>query len=184
MTRSPDAWRARLFPVELPLDWAAGAVCDAYLALGELSEQARASLEMTPRPDGWLRVSLPTGTADETAHLMSALGELLEEAAAPRYLMSRQACVQATRTSPMLTVWYPVPADLARRRDRADVFHITWTRWAGPCELVYLHNAPEATRELATTTVSLDREAHVDRGAARCCGRSDGRGMRHPIAPQ
>jgi hypothetical protein len=52
----------------------------------------------------------------------------------------------------MLTVWYPVPADLARRRDRADAFHLAWMRWAGPGELVYLHNAPEATREIATTT--------------------------------
>jgi hypothetical protein len=144
--------RASLFPVELPLDWAAAAVCDAYLVLGELSDQARGSLEMTPRPDGWLRVSLPAGTADETARLMSALGELLEEAAAPRYLISRQACVQATRTSPMLTVWYPVPADLARRRDRADALHLPWTRWVGPSELVYLDSAPEATRKIATTT--------------------------------
>jgi hypothetical protein len=52
----------------------------------------------------------------------------------------------------MLTVWYPVPADLARRRDRADAFHVAWTRWAGPSELVYLHNAPAAIRELAATT--------------------------------
>jgi hypothetical protein len=62
---------------------AAGAVCDAYQALGELSEPARESVEIMPRPDGWLRVNLPAGTADETAHLMSALGELLQEAAAP-----------------------------------------------------------------------------------------------------
>lgn len=127
-------------------------MCDAYLALGELSEAARASLAITPRPDGWLRVNLPEGNAEETSRLMSALGELLEEASAPRYLISRLACGRATRTAPMLTVWYPVPADLARRRDRADALHLAWTRWVGPSELVYLHSAPEATRELATTS--------------------------------
>ena len=33
--------RGRLHPAELPLEWAAGAVCDAYLALGELESEPR-----------------------------------------------------------------------------------------------------------------------------------------------
>jgi hypothetical protein len=144
--------RTTIFPVELPLDWAAGAVSDAYVALGELSEQVRASLALAPRPDGWLRVNLPAGSSGDSTKVMSALAQLLEEASAPRYLISRQACVHASRTAPMRKVWYPVPADLARRRDRADAFHAAWMRWCGPSELVYLHNAPEATRELATTS--------------------------------
>jgi hypothetical protein len=144
--------RSVLFPVELPLDWAAGAVCDAFAALGELTGTVRDSLVLAPRPDGWLRVSLPAASTDETAMVMGALADLLEEAPAPRYLISRQACDGATRTAPMRTVWYPVPTDLARRRDRADAFQAAWTRWCGPSELVYLHNAPEATRQLATTS--------------------------------
>jgi superfamily II DNA or RNA helicase len=144
--------RAALFPVELPLDWAAGVVCDAYVALSELSQAAGNSLTLAPRPDGWLRVGLPTADSDETAKVMNALADLLEEAPAPRYLVSRQACERATRTSRMRTVWYPVPTDLARRRDRAYAFHASWIRWCGPSELVYLHNAPQAARELAATT--------------------------------
>ncbi len=144
--------RSVLFPVELPLDWAAGAVCDAYAALGELSEAVRDSLTLAPRPDGWLRVSLPAASSEETAQVMTALGDLLEEAATPRYLISRRACARGTRSAHMRAVWYPVPTDLARRRDRADAFQAAWSRWCGPSELVYLHNAPEASRELATTS--------------------------------
>jgi superfamily II DNA or RNA helicase len=144
--------RSALFPVELPLDWAAGAVCDTYLALGELSDAVRQSLVIAPRPDGWLRVSLPAASSEETAMVMSALGDLLEEAPAARYLISREASDRATRTARMRTVWYPVPTDLARRRDRADAFHIAWSGWCGPGELVYVHNAPAATRELATSS--------------------------------
>jgi superfamily II DNA or RNA helicase len=143
--------RATLFPVELPLDWAAGAVCDAYATLGELSEAARASLTLAPRPDGWLRVSLTAAGEDETARVMSALADVLEEAPAPRYLVSRLACARAGRTAAMRVVWYPVPSDLARRRDRADAFHGAWIDWCGPAELVYLHSAPEEPRELATS---------------------------------
>jgi LmbE family N-acetylglucosaminyl deacetylase len=127
-------------------------VCDAYRTLGELSEPARASLTFSPRPDGWLRVNLAAATADETSRVMTALGELLEESSAPRYLISRRACVRASRTARMVIVWYPVPTDLARRRDRADAFHVAWSRWTGPSELIYLHNAPEANRELASTS--------------------------------
>lgn len=144
--------RSVLFPVELPLDWAAGAVCDAYQALDELSEAVRNSLNLAPRPDGWLRVTLPAADSDQTAKVMSALADLLEEAPTPRYLISRQACDRATRTARVRTVWYPLPADLARRRDRADAFHAAWTRWCGPSQLVYLHSAPETPRELATTS--------------------------------
>jgi len=144
--------RGALFPVELPLDWAAGVVCDAYVTLGEVSAETRASLTLAPRPDGWLRVSLPVGTEDESGKVTEALAELLQEAASQRYLVSRQACAHRARTAQMRTVWYPVPADLARRRDRADAFHAAWTRWCGPSELVYLRHAPKAPRELATTS--------------------------------
>jgi superfamily II DNA or RNA helicase len=144
--------RAALFPVELPLDWAAGSVCDAYLALGELSRAARDSLELAPRADGWLRVQLPAAGERETERVMGALAELLEEAASPRYLVSRVACARAARTAPLRAAWYPVPADLARRRDRADAFLAAWTRWCGPGELVYLKNTSQSTRELASTS--------------------------------
>lgn len=155
-TASPLSFGSRrrlaLFPVELPLDWAAGAVCDAYVALDELSRSARESLTLAPRPDGWLRVILPAASSHETARVMTALADLLEQAPAPRYLSSRQACAPGTRRARMHTVWYPLPSDLARRRDRANAFQAAWRRWCGPSQLIYLHNAIETPRNLATTS--------------------------------
>ena len=128
------------------------AAADMDYGLHVLSDAVRESLTLAPRPDGWLRVGLPAADSEETAKVMRALADLLEEAPAPRYLISREASDKPTRTARVRTVWYPVPTDLARRRDRADAFQAAWTRWCGPSELVYLHNAPEATRELATTS--------------------------------
>jgi superfamily II DNA or RNA helicase len=143
--------RPRLFPVELPLDWAAGAICDAYLALEELSDNVRASLTIATRPDGWLRVGLPTADSSDTAKVMGALDELLDEGAAPRYLVSRQACDRPNATAHMRAIWYPVPTDFARRRDRADAFLSAWSVWCGPAQLIYRPHASEAHREVATT---------------------------------
>jgi superfamily II DNA or RNA helicase len=144
--------RTAIFPVDLPLDWAVGIICDTYASVAELSVGTRRSLSFTPRPDGWLRVSLPEATSAESAAVTGALAELLQEAAAPRYLVSRLACLAPARTAELGTVWYPVPADLARRRDRADAFAAAWARWCGPSELVYPSRAPEAPRALATTS--------------------------------
>ncbi len=61
------------------------------------------SLTLAPRPDGWLRVSLPVGTEDESEKVTGALAELLQEAASQRYLVSRQACAHGARTAQMRT---------------------------------------------------------------------------------
>jgi hypothetical protein len=69
---------------------------------------------------------------DESRRFSAALDELLGGGALARYVVSRRARGAGV-------VWHPVPADLGRRRDRADVFHAAWTRWTGPSELVYAH---------------------------------------------
>jgi hypothetical protein len=92
------------------------------------------------RPDGWVRVALPAAEVDESRRFSAALDELLGGGALARYVVSRRA--RGARGGPFAgtgVVWHPVPADLARRRDRADAFHAAWTRWAGPSELVYAH---------------------------------------------
>ena len=144
--------RRRLFPPELPLDWAAGCICDTYRALGEISDVAAASLTLAPRPDGWLRVSLSAATPAESSIITTGVSELLEEGATPRYLVSRFACDEASRHAPMAPTWYPIPTDLARRRERADAFHRAWTRWCGPGELVYLRGATDQPRDLAQSS--------------------------------
>ncbi|MGE4426307.1 MAG: DEAD/DEAH box helicase family protein, partial [Solirubrobacteraceae bacterium] len=45
----------RAYPPVLPLDQAAAAVAEAYVALGEIRERAAASLALTPRPGGTVR---------------------------------------------------------------------------------------------------------------------------------
>ena len=47
------------------------------------------------------------------------------------------------------TDWHPVPADLARRKDRAEAFRAAWQRWMGAGELVYCHGADGRGKDLA-----------------------------------
>ena len=42
-----------------------------------------------------------------------------------------------------------MPADLARRKDRAEAFHAAWQRWMGAGELVYCHGADARGTDLA-----------------------------------
>ena len=42
-----------------------------------------------------------------------------------------------------------MPADLARRKDRAEAFRAAWQRWMGASELVYCHGADARGKELA-----------------------------------
>jgi superfamily II DNA or RNA helicase len=136
--------RARLYPTELPLEWAAGAVCDAYVSLGELTPDVAASLTFAVRPEGWVRVALPAATPEASALVSGALDELIGGAGLPRYTVSRRALAAgAGGWSRPATVWHGVPSDLARRKDRAEAFRLAWSRWAGPSTLVYAHSGDE-----------------------------------------
>ncbi len=145
---------SRSYPAELPLEWAAAAVCEAYVALGEAPPGAVESLEFATRPEGWVRVSLPDASAGTSALITAALDDVVGGGGLPRYVVSRVAAGEGT-------VWHAVPADLARRKDRAEAFHHTWSRWCGRSRLVYAHGSDEgarvATEALAAPTRATQR---------------------------
>src|SRR4029077_13316341 len=135
------------YPADLPLEWAAGAVAEAYVALGDLDAAAAASLSFGVRPDRWLRVRLPAGSVESSGLVTAALDELMGGGALPRYVVSRRALAEgAGRFARFCKVWHPVPAELARRKDRAEAFLVAWTRWCGPARLVYAHDDAEGPR--------------------------------------
>jgi hypothetical protein len=131
----------------LPLDLAAYAVRDAYLELGELSGEAAASVAIEPRASGYMRVWLKKASAEETATFTAALNDVVDPPPFPRYLVSRlvpgrRSALGAlarvlTGRRPFEERWSAVPADLGRRKDRAQAFERAWTRWLGPTRLVF-----------------------------------------------
>jgi superfamily II DNA or RNA helicase len=146
----------------LPLDLVARAICDAYVELGELTEQAAASLAIEPRASGYLRCYLPAATAPESLRFTSALDGALAPAAVPRYLISRLvpdgggglrplARVLARRP-PFRRRWVVVPDDLGRVKKRAEAYARAWQRWLGPAELQFTQRSPEGRAAAATAS--------------------------------
>ena len=143
-------WRAdarrRRCPGELDLERVAHAVLDSYVALGEITAAAAASLRFTPRPGGFLRAVLPSGTPDENARFESALAEALDAAVTHRYVVSRpvapavgnwRALGRSLRVRPgdgdqLVTRWHPVPSDLGRHKMRAETYLRFWRVWLSP----------------------------------------------------
>jgi hypothetical protein len=154
--------RARL-PLVLPLDRAARAVADAYRELGELSDAAAARIELEPRASGWLRCTLPDATPEEAAKVGAALDELTGAADAAgqgRYLVGRPLPEPGTgavallgrvlaRRPPFGERLHPAPADLGRRRERAEAFARAWAHWVGPGRLVYAERSDAGRRARA-----------------------------------
>ncbi|MBA3330940.1 MAG: DEAD/DEAH box helicase family protein [Actinobacteria bacterium] len=158
----------------LPLDLAAYAVRDAYLELGELSEKAAASLAIEPRASGYLRVWLKTASAAETSRFSAALTDVVDAASFPRYLVSRlvpgRRSVPAelfrvlTSRQPFEQRWVAVPADLGRRKDRAEAFQCAWRRWLGPTELLFTQRSEAGQAALAVASAQApDYEARTRR---------------------
>ncbi len=154
----PPRWRwlaaRRSYPPQLPLEWAAGAVCDAYVALGELPAQVAATLSFAVRPEGWVRVSLPDADVEVSRKVTTSLDELFG-GGLPRYVVSRKVRTAAVPFAGRSTAWHAVPADLARRKERAQAFHLAWQRWLGRSELVYCHGADARARDLAVRAAAL-----------------------------
>jgi len=155
----PPRWRwlagRRAYPEHLPLEWAAAAVCEAYVALGELPVDVARSMQFTVRPEGWVRVSLPDAEVEVSRNVSAALDELFGGGGLPRYVVSRKL---ASGTLPFLArrkAWHAVPAELARRKQRADAFAAAWRRWMGKAELVYCHGTDPRARELAVRASSV-----------------------------
>jgi superfamily II DNA or RNA helicase len=147
------AWARRLarraHPAELPLEWAAAAVCDAYVALEELTPEVAGTMSFTVRPEGWVRASLPDGDAVVSRHVSAALDELYGGGALARYVVSRKVVTGRRPFGGARAAWHSVPADLARRKDRAEAFHAAWQGWMGAGELVYCHGAGGRGTDLA-----------------------------------
>ena len=150
----------RRLPLVLPLDGAARAVADAYRALGELSDEAAASLVVEPRTSGYLRVALTRATPEESERFATALDELASVADAPRYLVGRPLPDPSAgagallgrvllRRPPFPVRHHPVPADLGRRKERAEAFARAWANHLGPTRLVFTQRTDEGRRARA-----------------------------------
>src|SRR4029077_13853857 len=109
------------YPEVAPLDRIAQAIVAAYVALGEISATAGASLALTPRAGGTIRCALPAGTSAENAKLVDALDEAITPALGQRYVISRPvfpaslsstaAALRALTFRRTLDVaWHPVPS--------------------------------------------------------------------------
>src|SRR6266498_4106675 len=153
----------------LPLDRAARAVLDAYQDLGEMSAEAASSLTIEPRASGYLRCLLRDGTEEESARFTRALDDLLAPPEAPRYLVSRLLPGPAGRGRLLLRLltrravfpvrWEGVPADLGRRKDRAEAFARAWRCWLGPSDLIFTHRTQAGHAALAQAVAqSIDYE--------------------------
>jgi superfamily II DNA or RNA helicase len=151
---------SRRLPLVLPLDRAARAVVDAYRELGELDAAAAASLVIEPRASGYLRCALTEASPEESARFADALDELAGVSDAPRYLVTRPLPDRGagtaallgrvlTRRAPFPVRHHPVPADLARRKERAEAFARAWRRHLGQAELVFTQRSDEGRRARA-----------------------------------
>jgi len=142
----------------LPLDLVAHAICDAYRELGELSEEAAASLAIEPRASGYLRCYLRSATPGESARFAQALDQAISPVDFPRYLISRLVPGSGGRLRALRRVltgraaydrrWVAVPDDLGRSKKRAEVYATAWRRWLGPAELQFTQRT-EVGREAA-----------------------------------
>jgi hypothetical protein len=146
------------YPSRLPLDRAARTIVAAYVALGELSPAAAASLTLTPRAGGIVRCALTSGNATENGLLTAALDEAINPALGQRYVISRPAWPEATGAGgvawraltfrqPLATTWHPVPSDLGSRKERALAYLGAWLAHVGPGELLFAGRESAAGRE-------------------------------------
>ncbi|HEX6022806.1 MAG TPA: hypothetical protein VFZ00_12475, partial [Solirubrobacter sp.] len=92
--------------------------------------------------------------------------ELVSVSDAPRYLVSRPLADPRrgptallgrvlARRPPFDERLHPVPADLARRKERAEAFARAWRRHVGPGRLVFTQRTEEG-RELRAEAASSD----------------------------
>ncbi len=134
-----------------------------------MSAEAASSLTIEPRASGYLRCLLRDGTEEESARFTRALDDLLAPPEAPRYLVSRLLPGPAGRGRLLLRLltrravfpvrWEGVPADLGRRKDRAEAFARAWRCWLGPSDLIFTHRTQAGHAALAQAVAqSIDYE--------------------------
>ena len=153
-------------PLVLPLDAAARAVADAYRELGEMTDEAAASLRIEPRASGYLRCELTRGDArggQAVRGRARRAGQRLRRPALPRLAPARRSAARRDRpararadaAAAVRRAAAPVPADLARRKERAEAFARAWRRHVGPGRLVFTQRSDEG-RELRAEAASVD----------------------------
>ena len=107
----------------------------------------------------------PTREVEVSRLVSAALDELFGGGALARYVVSRAVVAGRWPWSRARPAWHAVPADLARRKERAEAFHAAWRRWVGDGELVYCHGADARGRALAVRA-SASRALETQRGAS------------------
>jgi hypothetical protein len=131
-----------------------------------MSDKAAGSLAIEPRTSGYLRCELSLATPQEGRRFATALDELISISDNPRYLVSRPLADPRTgalsllgrvltRQPPFDERLHPVPADLARNKERAEAFARAWRRHVGPGRLVFTQRSEEG-REARAEAASAD----------------------------
>jgi hypothetical protein len=148
----------RAYPPTLPLDRVARAIVAAYVAIGEVTPSAAASLSLTPRPGGIVRCALSAGNAAENAQLTASLDEALSPATGQRYVISRpvwpaELTLGAARwraltgRSPLTVAWHAVPSDFSSKKERAETYRAAWCANVGPGQLLFAGREAAAGRD-------------------------------------
>ncbi|MBN1361728.1 MAG: DEAD/DEAH box helicase family protein [Sedimentisphaerales bacterium] len=100
---------------------------------------------------GTVSCTLKGATTRERSVFLEALQELLAPIDNPRYLLVRK--------SPLGTLvrrdYHAVPKVLAKNKESADHFARMWTRYVGPCDLVYTRSVEGRQRLLKARAQSL-----------------------------
>ncbi|MCW2953906.1 MAG: type restriction enzyme res subunit, partial [Conexibacter sp.] len=158
---------ADAYPDVLPLERLARAIVVAYRELGEISEQAAASLTLAPRTGGLVRCALADGDAEENRRFANALEEALNPAVGQRYVVSRPiwpagrgrravAWRALTFRAPLDVAWHPVPSDLGSHKRRADVYLAAYSAHLGPGTLLFAGREGAAGRDPLAAAAAAD----------------------------
>jgi arylsulfatase A-like enzyme/superfamily II DNA or RNA helicase len=105
-------------------------------------------VEVTPVEGGAVYCSLSGGTTYERSLFLACLQEITDPIENPRYLLASTSFLAGLRRRN----YYPVPAELGRKKRDAQRLAHMWRRYVGPAELVYTRNT-EGRRTLLRARV-------------------------------
>jgi hypothetical protein len=158
--RSSSRRRRGRYPVELPIDWAAAVVLEAYAALGEVAPGA--TFAFATDADGRARLRLPGATEAQRARVTAAVGTLTDPGGVPRWVVSRP--VETGVAGHGRRAWYPVPEDFTARPERRAAFTAAWRRWTGPGWLLEARAADLEDDETAHLLALAQQPGGIDDG--------------------
>ncbi len=116
------------------------------------------------RAYGLVSCTLKGATTRERSVFLEALQELLAPVDNPRYILVRK-----TRLGSLVRRdYHAVPKLLARNKESAEHFARMWTRYVGPCELIYTRNVEGRQQLLKARAQSLSAafQHHTERTRA------------------